>query len=191
MVSAPLQLDLFGDELAAESTRHVDALTCLRDSHPRALEILTGERRPDTGEVRCGLSGSWAYSVRRAGFCFEDASTWGGWYSRPAHVLTWPELDELVGADPRLADVAAWSRSLAADARRDRYRPFELWPDPESWHPSYIKGDRDHPGWADRLAAWRLVLAILDDAIGSESSEPGDNPYAHSAPIFYRRRSEA
>ncbi|WP_053203807.1 hypothetical protein [Jiangella muralis] len=165
-----VQLDLFGEVLTSETRRVVDGLACLRDAHPRALDLMLGERRPDTGEIKVGASGPWAYSVRRAGFYFEDRGGWGGWYARPAHLLTWSELDALVGGDARLLEVRAWSESLhGVGGRNDRMRPHELWPDPGGWHPSYIEGDHERPGWDERITAWRTVLAILDDAIARES----------------------
>ena len=84
---------------------------------------------------------------------------------RPAHHTPWEDIDALIGTDPRLAEVRAWADSLTAqDKWRDLYRPFELWPDPEDWHPSYIASDHERPGWAERLHAWRLAIAICLDA---------------------------
>lgn len=149
-----------------DAERISGALTVLRDAHPRALEIVAGERRPDTGEVKCGLVHPWAYSVRKDGFYFEHESTWGGWYSKPRHLLTWTDLDAVLAGDPRVQQVRAWSHRLrAVDAWKDRSRPFELWPDPDGWHPSYIDGDHARRGWRTRIEVWRMVLSILTDAI--------------------------
>ena len=166
------QPDLFGELDAAEALAASaalglkrDALTMLIDSHPNTLDLLIGTRRRDTGEIKQGKSGNWAYSVRNPGIYFEREDTWGGWYARPAHLLTWDNFDALVADDPRLDAVRAWASSLTAvDAWKDRYRPFELWPDPERWHPSYIEGDHARPGWESRKAAWDTVLTVLRDA---------------------------
>ena len=174
--AAALQLDLFGDveraEHAAERAdreRRRDALTCLIEAYPRTLELLLGDRRSEGGEVKQGISGSWAYSARASGFWFQDRASWsaqlGAWYQRPRRRFGWAELDAVAAADPRVDQVRAWAESLtAADSWKDRYRPFELWPHPETWHPSYIVSDHERPGWAERRAAWDLVLAVLADA---------------------------
>ena len=171
-----LQLDLFGEIEAAENAaeraereRLRDALTCLIEAHPRTLELLLGDYRVDTGEIRQGVSGGWAYSCRRNGFWFQDRASWGaqpgGWYHRPAHRLAWDELDAIAAADPGVAQVRAWSTDLTAiDAWKDRYRPFELWPNPDRWPPSYITSDHERPGWAERHAAWTATIAICTDA---------------------------
>lgn len=39
-VGQPLQLDLFGEVLGAEQARHRDALVCLRDAVPEAIEVV-------------------------------------------------------------------------------------------------------------------------------------------------------
>ena len=166
-----LQYDLFGEVQAAENAdtqRRRDALTCLIEAHPNALELLLGDRRPDTGEIKQGLSGGWAYSRRKDGLYFEDQETWGraagAWYRRPAHRFGWDELDAIAAADPRVEEIRAWATSLTQpDAWRDRTRPFELWP-VSSWHPSWIKGNHERAGWPERLAAWTLTLAVLRDA---------------------------
>lgn len=164
-----LQLDLFGEIEADEIRRYRDALTCLAYAHPSTLEILIGNRRPDTGEVKQGLSGDWAYSVRRDGFFFQDRAAWGAaagaWYRKPADHMTWTELHQLIDDDPHLDEIRTWSESLTAiDAWRDRGRPFELWPNPERWHPSYISGDHERLGWVERLDAWQMAIAICTDA---------------------------
>lgn len=159
------QPDLFGDDDAAETRRYQDALTCLADACPTALELLIGVRKEDRGEIRQGKSGDWAYSSRREGFYFERVETWGGWCARPCGLITWSELDELTAADPRVAQIRAWSDSLTViDAWKGRYRPYEMWPNPETWHPSHIQADHDRPGWSGRLHAWQQTIAVYRDA---------------------------
>ena len=171
-----VQLDLFGEVEAAETAaakaeraRLVDGLTCLRDGPSRTPELLIGPRRDGLmhhGEVKASKSGKWAYAPRPQGLRFERVTTWGGWGAHPAHWLHWDELDVQVGEDPRLAEIRAWSESLTdIDAWKDRTRPYELWPDPGSWHPSYIAGDHERRGWAERLHAWTLTLGVLTDVI--------------------------
>ena len=106
--------------------------------------------------------------MRSVGFYFADRDehcvSGGGWYRRPAHVLGWAELDE-VALDPRVDEIRAWADALTApDSWKDRYRPYELWPHPETWHPSYIDGDHERSGWPERRHAWDLALAVLVDA---------------------------
>ena len=174
MSAAALQLDLFGEVEAAEHAaeradreRRRDALTCLIEAHPRTLELLLGDLRHEGGEIKQGVSGGWAYSVRANGFWFQDRDEWsrgGGWYQRPKSRFSWDER-AAIAADPRVEQVRAWSAALTApDSWKDRYRPFELWPHPETWHPSYITSDHERPGWVERRAAWDLVLAVLTDA---------------------------
>ena len=175
MSAAAVQLDLFGEvEAAEDAARHADtrrrrdALTCLIDAHPTTLDLLLGDRRLDRGEIRQGMSGDWCYSVRATGFHFADRTEHcrggGGWYRRPAHRLDWDELDA-IAADPRVDEIRAWADSLTAiDRWKDRYRPHEMWPHPDSWHPSYIDGDHERPGWPARHAAWLLTLTVLADA---------------------------
>lgn len=165
-----VQLDLFGEVLTAETGLRVDAMTCLRDAVPGALRTVLGDLVFHRGEVAAGMSGAWAYAVRQDGFYFEGVDTWGGWYARPRYMITWAELDALVGADPRLAEVEAWAAQQREPGLwRNLSRPYELWPDPDDWHPSYITGDHERPGWDERIAAWRTVLTILDDAISRET----------------------
>lgn len=153
------QPDLLGDF----DTTVRDALHVLAHYHPRTLELLIGDRRPDGGEVKAGLNHPWAYSVRREGLYIEHETTWGGWYAKPRHFMPWPELDRLTASDPRLDDVRAWSESLTAiDAWKDRYRPHEL--DANLWHPQYITTDHARPGWPERLHTWEIVIAICNDA---------------------------
>ena len=159
------QPDLFGEDDAAETRRYYDALTCLADAYPNALEVLIGDRRPDTGETRARMTNPWAYWSDRAGYRFERVATWGGWYSRPRHMITWTELDQLVGHDPRIKEIRAWSQALTAlDAWKDRYRPCELEPNPEMFHPSHAQTDHDRPGWPARLHAWQQTIAVYTEA---------------------------
>lgn len=169
------QLGLFAP--AADIQRSIDALTCLREAMPEALEIvvhLAYWRPVDNREV--GACGDWAYSLRQKGLCFERVDDWWngarsrgetwGWDRTPAGLVTWTELAEHVGGDSRRPGLVAWSRSLTVpDAWRDRARPHELWPNPGQWNPGYITSDHARPGWDQRIAAWRTLFAILDDAI--------------------------
>lgn len=154
------QLGLFAD------TRLVDGLTCIRDAVPQAMEIVIHladwHLRAERGN---GYSnGDWLYSVRREGLYYEPARGFGE--HRPAHLIPWDELTGLLGDDPRRPYLIAWSQSLTAvDAWYDRARPHELWPKPWMWHRSYIDHDHERDGWDQRIAAWRTLYAILDDAI--------------------------
>lgn len=153
---------LFG--LTAEQQRHRDALTCLRDAVPDALEVVVDlEYRRDTDTRAPGMSGSWAYCACRAGLRFEPRNeNWGG---APAHLVTWDELTALVGQDPRRAEVAAWVESLPMPRWKLLMRPHELWPDPEGWHVSYFCRDHVHDQWTARRRMWQLVLDLLTEAI--------------------------
>lgn len=150
----------------ADRRRVADGLTCLRDVVPEALTAVARLEFFYTVVRRgSGRSGDWCYEFAPAGLRFDVAGRWDPerW---PAQSLTWVELRGAVGDDPRLPAVAAWYRSVSAiDAWKDHTRPFELWPDPEGWHPSYLESDRRRAGYEDRLQAWRTVQAILTDAI--------------------------
>jgi hypothetical protein len=168
------QLDLFGQ--GTEARRLVDGLTCLRDAVPDAMYVVIhlGYWLP-RDERNIGASGDWAYSIRRDGLHFEHENDWWrgawsrgeryGWSRTPVHRITWAELAEEIGGDPRRADLVAWSGSLTEPAWKERGRPHELWPDPGQWHPDYITHDHQHPGWDRRIAAWRTLQTILTDAI--------------------------
>lgn len=171
-----VQLDLFGEVEASHTRRLVAALTCLRDVVPDAMYVvvlLAQWKRTEDRSI--GASGDWAYSIRNTGLRYERAGDWWagarergetwGWSRTPAGLVTWPELAELIGHDPRRPAVVDWFNGLTAPDRwRDIYRPFELWPKPETWHPDYIAGDHERPGWDARSAAWRELQAILTDA---------------------------
>ena len=177
------QLDLFGAVIAAERRqldaerqRHRDALSCLRDVVPTALENIVelAYRNPTDTRSPCA-SGDWAYCVCRAGLRFENAGEWWsgahsrgetwGWDRTPAQLVAWQELAALVGDDPRRTEIAAWMNSLPMPRWRLLHRPFELYPEPGGWHPSYIEGDHRHEQWPARRHAWQLVLDLLGDAI--------------------------
>jgi hypothetical protein len=163
-VSAAVQLNLFAP--AARTRRLVDGLTCLRDSMPSAMYVVIhlADWRPRE-ERGPGFSGDWAYAIRRDGLRIEHANDWRGWDHTPAHRITWAELAEQLAGDPRRAELIAWSASLPEPAWQDLARPHELWPEPEKWHPHYIEGDHERPGWDQRLTAWRTLQAILSDAM--------------------------
>jgi hypothetical protein len=181
------QLDLFGEVAAAEQKRHIadqqlrDALVCLRDVVPTALENIVelAYNAPVDTRSPCA-SGDWAYCVCRAGLRFENAREWWtgarergetwGWDRTPAQLVTWRELIELVGDDPRRAEVAEWMNSLPMPRWQLLHRPFELYPNPDGWHPSYIRGDHAHEQWPARRRAWQLTLDVLNDAIEAVAS---------------------
>lgn len=171
-----LQPDLFGEIDAADRRRRRDALLCLRDAVPEALQVVVDLeywRPTDTRDPRAG--GDWAYCVCRAGLRFEAAADWWsaarsrgetwGWSRTPAHLVTWAELTELIGQDPRRSEVAAWVDSLPVPRWRLLLRPHELWPNPDQWHVSYLCRDHIDDRWPGRRRAWQLVLDLLTDAI--------------------------
>lgn len=169
-----VQLDLFGEVLTAERDRvraeqqhRVDALTCLRDSVPTTLEVVADlSYGPTPDSHGSSRGGGWAYCVSRAGLRFERVTKqWRGFGTWPRHLLTWDELAELVGDDPRRAEVAAWVQSLPMPRWKLTMRPHELWPDPARWHVSYLCNDHVHREWTRRRQAWQLVLELLNDAI--------------------------
>jgi hypothetical protein len=162
------QLDLFGATIDAR--RLVDGLTCLRDVMPQAMEAavhLANWRPYDDRSV--GRSDTWWYAIRPDGLHFEaltETCPRSSWPTKLARRVTWGEIAELVGDDPRRTGLTAWAESLTIpDAWRDLIRPFELWPHPEDWHPGHIAGDHRRPGWPERITAWRDLLEILTDAI--------------------------
>ncbi|WP_027933720.1 hypothetical protein [Amycolatopsis thermoflava] len=178
---APVQLDLFGAVVSAERQRVVDALTCLRDAIPEALQIVVELRcwRPgDSRKPRAG--GAWAYCISHAGLGFEAAAEWWagarecgetwGWSRTPANLMPWEELAGLIGDDPRRAEIAGWVDTLPSIRWRQLQRPHELWPDPGGWHTSYFCRDHVDEHWTARRRAWQLVLDLLTDAITREAS---------------------
>ncbi|MGP4027227.1 hypothetical protein [Actinomadura sp. 3N407] len=173
MTGAGVQLDLFGGD--PEVCRRVGGLTALRDVVPEALEAVVHLRE---WRSRAGLnvsrSGAWWYGIRQDGLHFERVGerSGRGWPHKLTSRLAWDELAGLIGADPRRPAIVSWSGSLAEPAWRERMRPHELWPDPEGWHPSYITGDHAHPGWPERIAAWRAVQAMCTDAITKLEATP-------------------
>ncbi|NEA22656.1 hypothetical protein [Actinomadura bangladeshensis] len=159
------QLDVIvGDP---EARRLADGLICLRDAVPEAMSVVLhlADWNP-TEDGGYGMSGDWAYTIRRRGLRFERRhdSGWSGRASR-MRCLTWAELTDILGSDPRRAEIVAWSDALVEPAWQQRMRPHELWPDPGSWHPSYIENDHKHPGWPERIAAWTALQAMCTDAI--------------------------
>lgn len=158
--------DLFIPDRAQQVAR---GLTCLRDACPDALEVVARlDWWKPNNERGSHASGEWAYVVCRDGFHFGSryGAEWRGWDRNPPHLLTWEQLRQILEVDPRQTDVAAWLHSqTAVDRWRDYYRPYELWPDPGSWHPSYIESDRERDGYHERMNAWRTTQDILTDAI--------------------------
>lgn len=164
------QLELFGAGVATSTRpRQVDALTCLRDAVPEALQVVVELRNWHTdSRARC-RSGDWAYCVSDAGLRFEHVTDQHvdteGWNPTPAHLLPWGELTALIGDDPRRTDITAWVESLPEPRWRQLHRPHELWPDPGDWHTGYLCRDHLDPHWPGRRHAWQLVLDLLTDAI--------------------------
>lgn len=176
-----IQLDLFGQD--TEARRLIDGLTCLRDAEPDAMYVVVHLAYWLRDDVRrIGASGDWAYSIRRDGLRFEHEDDWWrgawsrgeryGWNRTPAHRITWAELAEQIGDDPRRAELITWAQSLAQPAWSQMARPHELWPNPGQWHPDYITGDHQHPGWDQRHTAWCTLRTILTDAITRLDLEP-------------------
>lgn len=176
-----LQLGLFNPALDAETRRLIDGLTCLRDVVPTALECVV--HLADWHPVQEGgfsLSGDWTWTIRRKGLRFERRADWSGQSSK-MRVVTWAELATHLGDDPRRPGLITWAESLTAPDRwKDLMRPHELWPQPGDWHPSYITGDHERPGWAERIAAWRTFGAICTDAI-AELDPDGTTPHNQGA----------
>lgn len=171
-----LQLDLFGAVLTAEQQHRVDALTCLRDAVPEALQIVVELRRWQRQDSRDPhKAGNWAYCTSHAGLRYEAVSEWGagayargerlGWSRTPAHLMPWDELAGLIGQDPRRAEIAAWVESVPEPRWRTLGRPHELWPDPGGCHVGYFCRDHVDANWTGRRRAWQLVLDLLTDAI--------------------------
>lgn len=148
----------------------IDALTCLRDSITETLQIVTHLEYWQTRDKSSPRkNGNWAYIVCAKGIRHQPVDTWtaaGGWNHTPDTLTTWQQLRELLHDDPRRNDVTAWAASLTAiDKWKDLTRPHELWPHPETWHPSYIEGDQERPGYRERMRAWNTTLQILTDTI--------------------------
>lgn len=161
-----LQLDVFG-EVAADYDRHRrDALECLHQAVPDALEVLVhlDYRRPrDT--LTPSANKTWAYIVCKAGLRYERAADWWartGWDGQPANLATWAELRAWLGGHPDTPAVAAWAGTQTEpDSWRELQRPHELWENPQGWHPSSICRDHIHPDWPNRINAWRTALRII------------------------------
>lgn len=167
--------DLFDfiPEIAAERQAQaldlaVSPLLVLRDAMPEAFCVVAyrdPERCRLRGAKNPGASGPWAYSLDDAGLYWDHRSEFRGWDRIPTHLTTWSQLDAAFGHDPRLADLIDWHESLPEPNWQETYRPHELWPDPEDWHPSYLEHDHQRPGWEARKNAWHTLRAILTDAI--------------------------
>lgn len=182
------QLDLFGEVVSAEHQWDIDALICLRDAVPEALQVvveLRHRRAKDTRSPRA--SGNWAYCVSAAGLRFEAADDWWnsarhrgeawGWNRTPAHLLTWDALIALIGHDPRRADLAAWMDTLPHPRWQTLLRPHELGPDPGNWHTSHFCRDHLDIRWPARRRAWQLVLDLLGDALDNVQAGTANPPH--------------
>ncbi|WP_141576068.1 hypothetical protein [Actinomadura sp. WMMA1423] len=171
---APAPVGLF--DPGPDVRRQVDALTCLRDSVPEAMNVVVHlddwRDREDRG---IGASGDWAYSLRRDGFHYEHTDEWWkgarsrgeryGWDRTPAHLVTWDELRAHLGDHPARASVLAWVAALPTPSWNEMTRPYELWPNPGEWHPGYITRDRERPTWPERSAAWTALQTMCTEAI--------------------------
>jgi hypothetical protein len=169
-----VQLDMFRSD--PETCRRVDGLTCLRDAVPDAMYMVIhlADWRPRE-ERSIGASGEWAYGIRRDGLRYEHEHDWWrgarsrgepyGWDRTPVHRVSWAELAEQIGDDPRRAQIRAWAQSLTGPAWQELARPHELWPNPGQWHPDHIRIDHERSGWDQRYAAWCALRAVLTDAI--------------------------
>ncbi|MEU7631787.1 hypothetical protein AB0C34_17620 [Nocardia sp. NPDC049220] len=167
------QLDLFGEILATERQHAIDALTCLRDAVPTALEIVATLRYTSTHDTTTpSAGGDWAYCVCKAGLRFQPLTQWQGWNHRPAHLITWHHLATLIGHDPRRHEISAWINTLPHPRWPQLQRPHELWPHPETWHPHHITNDRNHPHWPTRKHAWTQTLTLLTDTINHHTHQP-------------------
>lgn len=163
------QLDLLDlieadNGLTAVEQRYYDALTCLRDAVPEALEVVIRLCDWKSADKRgAGASGRWCYTVANRGVYFDTRDRWNP-EARPEHLVTWNELTDLLADHPLRPGVIAWAEALAElDSWKDRFRPYELWPDPHRWHPSYIESDRSRPGYEARMQAWADCYQILTD----------------------------
>ena len=81
------------------------------------------------------------------------------------HLRGCPECRRRAASLARLDDLIDWHESLPQPNWQETYRPHELWPEPEGWHPSYLDHDHERPGWEARKAAWNTLRTILTDAI--------------------------
>lgn len=125
---------------------------------------------------RSGPNGTpgWAWATWRDGLHFEGEACWskaGGWSHRPSWVIPWTELHALRDSRPditqRILDLADGHGAVRRGyGWRWWAAPYTL--TPWGWHPSYYEVEQqadyyDHDArpegaWADRMAAWRLVL---------------------------------
>ena len=183
----PVQLDLFDpppapvvrERAVTGADRHrAEALTCLRDAVPEALELVVRLRSPSRVDSRAPCANpDWAYCTGRRGLRYERHHDWStgarergesyAWNRTPANLLPWNELAVLVRDDPRHRELVAWVDSLPFPRWQLTHRPHELWDRPQMWHPSYIETDHAHPLWPERLRAWQVLIALLTDTITS------------------------
>lgn len=171
-MTSAIQLDLFGEIVSAKQRRVVDTLTCLRDTLPEALDVIaelryTGPRLESSGSR---ADGPWNYAVCSAGVRVQPRDQMRGFHTQPRNLVPWHELRDLVGDDPRRAEITAWRDSLPELGRwRLTYRPHELWSDPKGWHVSNFCHDHVHEQWSARRRAWHLLQDLLTDTITAVS----------------------
>lgn len=151
-------------------TVQIDALTCLRDVVPEALEIVVQLANPRQHDDRMpSACGDWAWCVSDRGLWTQRAEEWwqqdNAWGKRPKHLLPWADLAELIEADPRRAEVTAWAGTLTFPCWRELSRPKEIGARPGEWHISYLCRDHVDDAWPGRRRAWQLVLDILSERI--------------------------
>jgi hypothetical protein len=173
--------DLAPQQPSARQQLRRDALLCLRDAIPEALQLVVELRNPDRVDHRSPrASGDWAYCTPNAGLRVEDRSVWWagapgqprGWDRIPAGLVTWDQLAALIGDDPRRTEVSAWAATVPDPRWRVLQRPFELWPDAGGWNLRYFCRDHVNQHWAGRRRAWQLVLELLGDAADRITPEP-------------------
>lgn len=176
-----LQLDLFGEVQATERKRLHDTLTCLRHAIPDALTVVAELRNWNPSDSRSPRkTGPWAYCISDAGLRVEHEDTWGisayhrgepwGWHRTPAHLTTWDELTDLIGHDPRRAEIVAWVKSLHNPSWWVLSCPNEMSTDYTDGRISQQRSmctDHINEHWPARRHAWQLVHDLLDDAINN------------------------
>lgn len=170
------QPDLFGETDAIEDAARNFLATPWTSllgwwGHPDVIEAMV-----DHGEIKASKGEGYAYSIRPKGLHFEPVETWGGWSSRPRHMIPWASLRAWRETHP---GVTAQIEALSAGRGHPRRLGWRWWMEPfalrgRGWHPSYLEheqepdyydGDeRPDTAWADRMTAWHLVIDATADA---------------------------
>lgn len=160
------QLDLL-DFIAGENRgekhlrteRFWEVLKCMRDAMPEAMRFMIDLwAPPDHGPM---MSGVWSYKWS-AKQVFARQRVPGAEFQS----ITWDEFAEAVRDHPKRSAIIEWEQSISVpDKWRELTRPHELWPNPETWNPSYIEADHERLGWDKRFDAWKTLQRILNDAL--------------------------